>query len=57
MPPNASDPLVVGPKLNALPGTILFVFNDIGASGVGEFFKVWPGFKPEYDWKPKKGVE
>lgn len=58
MLPNASDPLLVGPKLNALPGTILFVvFNEIG-SGVGEFLTndVWPGFKPEpipeYDWKP-----
>lgn len=47
---------MVGPKLNALPGTILLVLSEIGVvSGDGAFFinPDWPGgLRPAYDWKP-----
>lgn len=41
----------VGPKLNALPGTTLDVFNDIALGSTDAF-----PFKPAYDWKPWCGM-
>lgn len=54
--PRPRPAVEVGPKLNALPGTMLLdVFNEIaGDSDGGATFEPvdWLGLRSTYDWKP-----